>query len=85
MKRRLITQMLREWKANVWLILELVIVVLILQYLLGTLYALYRQHGYAGGQKLEDVYFADFGILQRIAKDTWNGTAFIPGSRIWTC
>ena len=57
--------MLREWKANVWLILELVIVVLILQYLLGTLYALYTQHGYAGGQKLEDVYFADFGILQK--------------------
>lgn len=65
MKRRLITQMLREWKANIWLILELVIVVLILQYLLGTLYALYRQHSYAGGQKLEDVYFADFGILQK--------------------
>ena len=65
MKRKLLTQMLREWKANVWLILELVIVVLILQYLLGTLYALYTQHGYAGGQKLEDVYFADFGILQK--------------------
>lgn len=57
--------MLREWKANIWLILELVIVVLILQFLTGTLYGLYRQHGYAGGQKLEDVYYAAFSVLQK--------------------
>lgn len=64
MKRKLMTQMLREWKANIWLILELVIVILILQFLSGTLYTLYRQHRYAGGQKLEDIYYAKFGFLQ---------------------
>lgn len=56
MKRKLIKQMLNEWKANIWLVVELIIVVLILQYIFGTLYALYKLHGYSSGQKLENIY-----------------------------
>lgn len=65
MKRKLISQMLREWKTNIWLILELVIVTLILQYLFGALYSIYDIHNYSSGQKLEDIYYTDFGWLQQ--------------------
>lgn len=59
MKRKLIKQMLNEWKANIWLVVELVIVVLILQYIFSTLYSLYKLHDYSSGQKLEDIYVGE--------------------------
>lgn len=65
MKRKLIAQMLREWKTNIWLILELVIVTLILQYLFGALYSIYDLHKYSSGQKLDDIYYTEFGWLQQ--------------------
>ena len=38
MKRKLLKQMLNEWRSNVWIVLELVIVVLVLQLIFAILY-----------------------------------------------
>lgn len=63
MKRKLLKQMLNEWKANIWLILELVIVVLILEFTFSALYTFYSLHEYTSGNRLENIYVADIGVL----------------------
>lgn len=63
MKRKLLKQMLNEWKANIWLILELVIVVIILEFTFSALYTYYSIHEYTSGNKLENIYVADIGVL----------------------
>lgn len=65
MKRKLIKQMLNEWKANIWLVVELVIVVLILQYTFSTLYSLYKLHDYSSGQKLENIYVGEVNWISQ--------------------
>lgn len=63
MKRKLIRQMLNEWKTNVWLVVELVIVVLVLQFIFALFYHTYQQHEYTTGQKLENIYCARTSLL----------------------
>ncbi len=64
MKRKLIRQMLREWKANIWLIVELVIVLLIIQFIFAALCSFYSLHSYSTGQKLDDIYVSNLEWLQ---------------------
>ncbi|MGM9852459.1 MAG: ABC transporter permease [Muribaculaceae bacterium] len=69
MKRKLIRQMLNEWKTNVWLVVELVIVVLVLQFIFALFYHTYQQHEYVTGQKLENIYCARVHLLAPDSED----------------
>lgn len=64
MKRKLIQQMCREWKTNIWLIVELVIVILILQVILGSLCLFGDMHSYSTGKPLKDVYVSNISRLE---------------------
>lgn len=63
MKRKLIQQMLNEWRSNVWLLLQLMTVMLVLAYICGCLYSLYAVHNYPTGRELHDIYTADIHSL----------------------
>lgn len=63
MKRKLIQQMLNEWRSDVWLLLQLMTVMLVLTYICGFLCSLYADHGYPTGRKLRDIYSADIHVL----------------------
>ena len=39
MKRKLLRQMLNEWRSSIWIVIELVIVLLVLQLICGMLYS----------------------------------------------
>ncbi len=58
MKRKLIIQMLNEWRPNVWLVLELVIVICVLHFLFNSLYGIYLSHSSNKGFDFENVYYA---------------------------
>lgn len=72
MKRKLLTQMLNEWKSNLWMIIELIIVVTILQCLFSILFSIYSMHNPNRGYNLDDVYV---GYISQISKDSQD---FIP-------
>lgn len=65
MKRKLIQQMLNEWRSNIWLLLELAITMLVLTYICGYLYSLYDEHGYPTGRRLHDIYTATVHELSK--------------------
>ncbi len=58
MKRKLIKQMLNEWRSNVWLVVELVIVICVLHFLFNSLYGIYLSHSSNKGFDFENVYYA---------------------------
>lgn len=64
MKRKLLRQMLNEWRANIWLIIELLIVLIVLQFIFSSLYSFYIAHGSNQGYDLNDIYIAEVGVLQ---------------------
>lgn len=78
MKRKLIRQMLNEWRSNLWLLLQLATVMLVLTYICGFLYSLYADHGYPTGCKLRDIYAADIHELSK-ANDR-----FVPYDSVYT-
>lgn len=63
MKRKLITQMRNEWRSNLWIILELVIVLIVLQGIFTVLYSIYDMHKPVEGYNLDDIYVADVQFL----------------------
>lgn len=65
MKRKLIQQMLNEWRSNIWLLLELAITMLVMTYICGYLYSLYDEHGYPTGRRLHDIYTATVHELSK--------------------
>ncbi len=44
MKRKLFKQMLNEWRSNIWLVVELVIVLIVMQWIFTLLSSLYYIH-----------------------------------------
>lgn len=78
MKRKLIQQMLNEWRSNLWLLLQLVTVMLVLTYICGFLYSLYDAHGYPTGRKLRDIYAADIHELSK------ENDRFVPYDSVYT-
>ena len=64
MKRKLIAQMRNEWRSNIWMIIELVIVLTVLQGLFTVLYFIYDLHKPIKGIDLENVYVADVDGLR---------------------
>lgn len=63
MKRKLLKQMLNEWRANIWLVVELIIVVLIVQVIFSTLYNIYTKYKSGAGVDCNDVYVAALHTL----------------------
>lgn len=78
MKRKLIQQMLNEWRSNLWLLMQLVTVMLVLTYICGFLYSLYDAHGYPTGRKLRDIYAADIHELSK------ENDRFVPYDSVYT-
>ena len=64
MKRKLIKQMLNEWRTNIWLVVELVIVVCVLHFLFNSLYGIYLSYDSGKGMELENIYFANLNTLK---------------------
>lgn len=64
MKRKLIAQMRNEWRSNIWMIIELVIVLTVLQSLFTVLYFIYDLHKPIKGIDLENVYVANVDGLR---------------------
>ena len=64
MKRKLIIQMLNEWRPNVWLVVELVIVICVLHFLFNSLYGIYLSHSSNKGFDFENVYYAEVSTLK---------------------
>lgn len=64
MKRKLLNQTLNEWRPNIWLVLELVIVVCVLYALFSSLYSTYLIYNRSEGMELNDVYFASLNFIE---------------------
>ena len=71
MKRKLIEQMLNEWRTNIWLVVELVIVVCVLHFLFNSLYGIYLSHSSNKGFDFEDVYYANVYTLKYNKGDSY--------------
>ncbi len=71
MKRKLIIQMLNEWRPNVWLVVELVIVICVLHFLFNSLYGIYLSHSSNKGFDFEDVYYANVYTLKYNKGDSY--------------
>jgi len=56
--------MLNEWRPNIWLVLELVIVVCVLYALFSSLYSTYLIYNRSEGMELNDVYFASLNFIE---------------------
>lgn len=63
MKRKLLTQMLAEWRSNLWLIIELVIVIAVLQFIFSFLCIMSDMHSGNKGYDLNDIYVADINAI----------------------
>lgn len=71
MKRKLIIQMLNEWRPNVWLVVELVIVICVLHFLFNSLYSIYLSHTSIKGFDFENVYYAGVYTLKDNKGDSY--------------
>lgn len=69
MKRKLLTQMLAEWRSNLWLIIELVIVIAVLQFIFSFLCMMSDIHSDNKGYDLHDIYVADINAIPSDSPD----------------
>lgn len=69
MKRKLLKQMLNEWRSNVWIVVELVIVLLVLQLIFGIMFSIYEMKQPVLDTDLRDIYVADINRLDPEADD----------------
>lgn len=77
MKRRLIEQMLTEWRTNVWLVIELLIVLVVMQFLFGILFQIYDLHSAPKGYDVTDTYM---GYTELIDEDSPEYTPYTGNS-----
>lgn len=63
MKRKLLKQMLNEWRSNIWIVIELVIVLLVLQIIFGIMYSIYDMKQPVLDTDIDDIYVADVNQL----------------------
>lgn len=55
--------MLNEWRTNVWLVVELIIVILVIQFIFSSLYNIFSMHVHSAGVDCDDVYVANLRTL----------------------
>ena len=72
MKRKLLKQMLNEWRSNIWIVIELVIVLLVLQLISGILYSIFKLKEPVLHTDIENIYVADINVLEK------NSEGYIP-------
>ena len=77
MKRKLIAQMLTEWRTNVWLVIELLIVLVVMQFLFGILFQIYELHSAPKGYDVADTYM---GYTELIDEDSPEYTPYTGNS-----
>lgn len=58
MKRKLLTQMMTEWRSNAWLVVELIIVIAVLHFLFSFFYSMYDIYSHDNGYDTDDIYTA---------------------------
>lgn len=69
MKRDLLKQIRNEWRENIWLVLELFIVLLALWYFCMQFYSDYMRYSISPGVDTSDVYEMDFMMISPQSKD----------------
>lgn len=69
MKRKLLKQMLNEWRSNIWIVIELVIVLLVLQLISGILYSTFRMKEPVLNTDIDNIYVADINVLDKNSED----------------
>lgn len=55
--------MLSEWRTNIWLVVELVVVIMALQVIFTALYTFYSLHDTGNGIDLRDIYVARLNVI----------------------
>lgn len=65
MKRKLLKQMLNEWRSNIWIVIELVIVLLVLQLISGILYSIFKLKEPVLHTDIKNIYVADINVLEK--------------------
>lgn len=63
MKRKLLNQMAIEWRSNVWMIIELVIVITVLHFVFSSFYSLYLAYSHNKGYNTDDIVMADIRYI----------------------
>lgn len=61
--------MLTEWKSNLWIVIELVIVLFVIQFLFGFILSTYDMYSSNKGYNLDGVYYADVKYISSKASD----------------
>ena len=74
MKRRLLNQMASEWRSNIWLVTELTIVLIVIQFLFGMLFQVYDWQKGRQGYDLSELYALDVEQLDE------NSPDYVPSS-----
>lgn len=69
MKRKLLRQIANDWKSNVWLALELLIVSVVMWYVVDTLYCVYSVYNEPRGFNTDHCYRIKFGLLDDHSSD----------------
>ncbi len=63
MKRKLLTQMLTEWRSNLWMIVELIIVIAVLQFIFSFLCVMSDMHSENRGYDLNNIYVGNINVI----------------------
>ena len=63
MKRKLLRQIANEWKSNVWLALELLIVSVVMWYVIDSLFVSYSIYNEPRGFNTDHCYLIEIGEL----------------------
>ena len=72
MKRKLLTQMRTEWRGNIWLLVEFLLISLIIWYVCVNLYGLYLRYNPSKGYDFNNIYVASVGYLSRMYRHSYS-------------
>ncbi|MDE6272431.1 MAG: FtsX-like permease family protein [Muribaculaceae bacterium] len=71
MSRALLSQIKNDWKENIWLVIELLVVALIIWWLVLNILRTYKDSQYPLGADIENVYAADISYIDENG-EKWN-------------
>lgn len=72
MKRKLLNQMATEWRSNVWMVIELVIVIAVLHFVFSSFYSFYVAYSHDNGYNTDDTFVADIRYMPK------SSPAYVP-------
>lgn len=65
MKRKLLKQMATEWRSNVWMVIELVIVIAVLHFVFSSFYSFYVAYSHDKGYNTDDIVLGDIRYIPK--------------------